>query len=62
MDYLGGANVIISEVFFEILFIHLRKGGKERARPGGGAEGREEVGSPLTMEPDLELDPRTLGS
>ena len=31
-----------------------------RAGVGGGAEGEREADSPLTREPDGELDPRTL--
>ena len=29
---------------------------------GGGAEGEREADSPLSREPDVGLDPRTLGS
>jgi len=36
---------------------------RETEREGvGGAEGREEADSPLSGEPDVGLDPRTLGS
>jgi len=35
---------------------------RERARAGGMAEGEGAAGSPLSREPDLGLDPRTLGS
>jgi len=48
----------------KILFIYLREKERERtltrAQVGGGAEG--EAGSPLSWEPDVGLDPRTLGS
>lgn len=39
-------------------FIHLT----ERAQAGGGSEGEGEAGSLLNREPDVRLDPRTLGS
>ena len=31
-------------------------------RGRGGPEGEKEAGSPLSREPDMGLDPRTLGS
>jgi len=50
-------------IFFNILFIHLRQRDKrERAWAGGEAEGEEEADSPLSQEPNVGLDPRTLGS
>ena len=45
--------------FFKILFIHLRY--RERARAGGEAEGEGEAGFPLSQEPGVGLNPRTLG-
>ena len=36
-----------------------REAGRERERE---REGEEESGSPLSREPDVGLDPRTLGS
>ena len=47
--------------FFKILFIYLT----ERAQSGWGewqAEGEGEAGSPLSREPDVGLNPSTLGS
>jgi len=44
--------------FFKILF----KGAGEHAQAGGAAVAKGEAGSPLSREPDLGLDPRTLGS
>jgi len=35
---------------------------RERAQAGGAAEGEGEAYSPLSREPDMGLDPRTLGS
>ena len=44
--------------FLKILFIYKR----ERHKQGGGAEAEGEAGSPLSREPNLGLDPRTLES
>lgn len=44
--------------FFVIIFkdfLHLT------AQAGGAAEGKEETDSPLSREPNVELDPGTLG-
>jgi len=38
-----------------------REGRREQAQ-AGGVVGRGEAGSLLSKEPDVELDPRTLGS
>jgi len=47
--------------FFLSDFIYLtQRGERERAQAGGEAEG--EAGSLLSKEPDVGLDPRTLGS
>ena len=35
---------------------------RKKTQAGGGAEGEGEAGSPLGREPDMGLDPRTLGS
>jgi len=35
---------------------------KEQAQAGGAAEGEGEAGFPLSWEPNVGLDPRTLGS
>ena len=35
---------------------------RERAQAGGAAEGEGEAGSLLSREPDVGLNPRTLGS
>ena len=43
--------------FLKILFIYLRE--KEHTQAEGAAEGEEEVGSPLSREPDAGLHPRT---
>ena len=55
--------------FFKILFIYLRKSVCVRERKhkqGVGAEGDREAGSPLSGDPDVELNarlnPRTLES
>ena len=40
----------------------MRERDTERAQAGGEAEGEGEAGSPLCREPDMGLDPRTLGS
>ena len=45
---------------FIYLFDTERKRENEHSR--GAAEGEEEVGFPLSREPNLGLDPRTLGS
>ena len=42
------------------LLTYLRE--REKAREGGGAEGEGEAASLLSAEPDLGLNPRTLGS
>ena len=41
------------------LFIYLRERKRARKRTKGGAEG--EADSPLSREPEVGLDPRTLG-
>jgi len=43
-------------------FIHLRERPRDRAQGGGGAQGEGESDSPLRVEPNLGLDPRTLRS
>ena len=46
-------------------FIHLREWVRERERehkPWGGAQGEGEADSPLSREPDLGLNTKTLGS
>lgn len=40
----------------------LQRERRECAQIGGGAEGEGEADSPLSREPDVWLDPRTLGS
>jgi len=35
---------------------------RERAQAGGASEGEGEASSPLSKEPDVRLDSRTLGS
>ena len=49
-------------LFFKILFIYLteRDTAREETQAGGGGEG--EAGFPRIREPDVGLDPRTLGS
>ena len=44
------------------LFLREKERSKERAGAGGGAEAEGEAQSPLSREPDVGLDPRTLGS
>jgi len=48
--------------FSKILFIYLRDRDRHTARAGGGQRGRERQTSPLSMEPNSGLDPRTLRS
>lgn len=48
--------------FLKILLIYLREGEKERMSQGGGAAGKGEAGSPPSKEPNVGLDPSTLGS
>ena len=48
------------EVFKKILFIYLTK--REHKQGEQQAEGEGEAGSLLTREPDVGLEPRTLGS
>ena len=43
---------------YDYLLIYLR----ERAQVGGAAEGEGEAGSPLSREPNVGLNPRSLGS
>ena len=50
----------VIRIFFKILFIHLTE--RERAQARGAAKGEGETGSSLSREPDMGLDPRTLGS
>ena len=47
-----------------ILFVYLtaRESMKERERTQGAAEGEGEAGSSLSREPNVALNPRTLGS
>jgi len=45
--------------FFKILFFYQRERGKAQA---GRAAGEGEAGSPLSKEPGVGLNPRTLGS
>ena len=54
------SNAIIYTSTFnkKILFIYLI----ERVQARGAADGEEEAGSPLSREPNTELNPRTLGS
>jgi len=40
----------------------LRERGRERAQAGGAAEAEGEADSLQSREPDMGLDPRTLGS
>ena len=47
-------------VWLKILLIYLREREREH-KQGGGAEGERETDSPLSREPDVGLDPRTLG-
>ena len=49
-------------IFLKIVFIYLTE--RERSRAGGAAEGERvgEAGSPLSREPNVGLDHRTLGS
>ena len=44
------------------LFIDFTERERESARAEAGGVGEGEAGSPLRREPDLGLDPRTLGS
>ena len=46
--------------FFKVLFIYLTE--NERAQIGGTAEGEGEADSPLSREPNMGLNPRTLES
>ena len=46
--------------FFKILFIE-RESGRE-TKQGGGGGGEGEADSPRSREPNIGLDPRTLGS
>ena len=50
--------------FFKILFINLRERWRQRAHAQmeGGAEGEGEADLPLSGEPEVGLDPRTLQS
>jgi len=43
-------------------FISEKERMSERAQAGRAAEGEGEAGCPLSKEPHVELDPRTLGS
>ena len=53
---------VFSLIFLKILFIYLTE--RERSQVGRetGREREEEAGSPLSREPDMGLNPRTLGS
>ena len=52
--------------FLKILFVYLRERERERENAqAGGVAGRGrggEAGSPLSKNPDVRLDPKTLGS
>ena len=50
--------------YFKIVFIYLREGERasEHRQTEGQAEAEGEAGSPPSKEPDVGLDPRTLGS
>ena len=48
--------------FLKMLFIYLREKEREQAQAGRGAEGEGEADFLLCGEPDMGLDPRTLGS
>lgn len=50
-------GTLIFRFFFKILFIYLRDSVSKRA-----GEGEGEADSPLSREPDMGLNPRTLGS
>ena len=60
------SHTIITFLYFflKILLIYLRKAEcvHERARAGGGAEGKREADSQLSRQPNAGIDPRTLGS
>ena len=59
--YLLLSSVLCSFKFFKKDFIYVYD--RERALTSRGlAEGEGEAGSPLSREPDVGLDPRTLGS
>ena len=51
-------------LFFNVLFIYLLERERERKKREreDGHRGREETDSPLSREPNIELDPKTLGS
>ena len=50
------------EFFFKILFIYLTERQAVREGTQAGGVGEEEAGSQQSREPDVGLDPRTLGS
>ena len=53
----------LSLFFQDFVYLFEKECVREREhKHGGGAEGEEEAGSPLSKEPDVGLDPRTLGS
>ena len=59
--------VTLTFKFIEFTFFHFRERGRERgrAREQGRCRGREresQAGSTLSTEPDVGLDPMTLGS
>jgi len=52
-----------ADFFLKVLFIYLRERERKNEHSGGGGtEGEREVDSPLSTQPDAELDPRTLRS
>ena len=58
--------LIILSFFFKIIFIYLTQKEKESEHTQGGAAdrgrgGEGEAGSPQSKEPNVGLDPRTLG-
>ena len=57
-------QVPLNKVLFIYLFIYLRvrESADAHAGFGGGAEAEGEADSPLSKEPEVGLDPRTLRS
>ena len=57
-------QVPLNKVLFIYLFIYLRvrESADAQAGFGGGAEAEGEADSPLSKEPEVGLDPRTLRS
>ena len=58
MGHVNQADTYSIHLFFKILFTYYLR---DRAQAGGGTggEGERETGSPLSREPNAELDPRT---